>query len=109
MIFETLFASSKKGELILVDGGICHWHLRKDKQITIREIIIDPKKQHSGIGSLIIEKLKKVEGATSIFAKCPADLNYANGWYRAKGFDLIATEITRSGRKLHHWKLNLQQ
>jgi hypothetical protein len=104
MIFENLFASSKKGELILVDGGICHWHLRKDKQITIREIIVNPQNQGFGIGSDILEKLKKVRGAKSIFAKCPADLLIANRLYKAKGFDLVDIEITRSGRKIKLWR-----
>lgn len=26
MIFEALFESAERGELILVDGGFCHWH-----------------------------------------------------------------------------------
>jgi GNAT superfamily N-acetyltransferase len=109
MIFEVLFASSKRGELTLVDGGLCHWHLRKDGQITIREIIVVPEKQGIGIASRMLEKLEKVKGATSIFAKCPTDLSIANRWYKAKGFDLAATEITRSGRELKHWRLELQK
>lgn len=42
MIFETLCESAKRDELILVDGGFCHWHLRRDGQLTIREIIVLP-------------------------------------------------------------------
>ena len=39
MIFETLYESAQRGELLLVNGGMCHWHLRRDGQLTIREII----------------------------------------------------------------------
>lgn len=103
MIFETLHESSKRGELLLVDGGLCHWHLRRDGQLTIREII----SQKSGQGSLMLNILKCKHGATSIFAKCPVDLP-ANEWYRRKGFLLEGTETTGSGRKLNLWRLILK-
>lgn len=111
MIFETLHESSKRGELILIDGGFCHWHLCKRDdpkrkiragQITIREII----SLRPGAGSEILAKLKTIAGASSLFARCPADLS-ANEWYKARGFQLEDTEITRTGRKLNLWRLYL--
>ena len=106
MIFETLSESAERGELILVDGGLCHWHLRRDGQLTIREILVLPERRGQGIGAAILDTLKAVAGATSIFAKCPADLP-ANGWYAAMGFELEGTETTRTGRKLKLWRLRL--
>lgn len=103
MIFETLWDSARCGELMLVDGGMCHWHLRRDGQITIREIIVLPGRQGEGIGRAMLEQLKQVEGATSIFAKCPVNLE-ANGWYEAMGFELEAVDEERS-RPLNHWRL----
>lgn len=101
MIFETLYESMKRGELLLIDGGFCHWHLRRDGQLTIREIIsIRP-----GAGSEMLGILKR-QPAQSIFAKCPADLD-ANSWYHKKGFVLEETETTKSGRKINHWRLLL--
>lgn len=105
MIFEVLTESAKRGELILVDGGFCHWHLRRDGQITIREIIVLPERQRQGIGTAMLEHLKRVE-ATSIFAKCPVDLP-ANEWYQARGFTDEGIETTGSGRKLRLWRLTL--
>jgi len=105
MIFETLYESSKRGELMLVDGGMCHWHLRRDRQITIREII----STIPGSGSAMLNKLVSIgneSGATSIFAKCPADLA-ANLWYKKRGFILIGEETTKSGRDLKLWRLPL--
>jgi hypothetical protein len=99
MIFETLYESAKRGELLLINGGFCHWHLRRDGQLTIREII----STRPGAGSEMLEYLKS-QSATSIFAKCPADLA-ANGWYAKRGFTLEATETTKSERKLNHWRL----
>jgi GNAT superfamily N-acetyltransferase len=106
MIFEPLQQSAQRGELILVDGGLCHWHLRRDGQLTMREIIVLPERQRQGIGRRILEQLKTTPGATSVFAKCPADLP-ANGWYKAMGFQHQGTETTRSGRRLELWRLPL--
>lgn len=90
---------------MLVDGGFCHWHLRRDGQITIREII----STCPGAGSEMIRRLVAIgaeKGAASIFAKCPADLE-ANKWYARRGFDLAGVEVTKSGRELKLWRLSL--
>ena len=111
MIFETLYESSKRGELLLIDGGFCHWHLckrddpkRKIKanQITIREII----STRPGAGSEMLAKLKTTPGALSLFARCPVDLA-ANDWYRRQGFELEGQETTKTGRQLNLWRLTL--
>lgn len=102
MIFETLYESAQRGELLLVDNGMCHWHLRRDGQLTIREII----STRPGAGSAMLAVLKTTPGALSLFAKCPADLA-ANGWYARRGFVCEGEEITPSGRRLKLWRLNL--
>ena len=101
MIFETLYESAQRGELLLIDGGFCHWHLRRDGQLTIREII----STRPGAGSEMLEQLKR-QPAQSIFAKCPIDLD-ANSWYQRRGFVLERTETTRTSRELNHWRLSL--
>ena len=106
MIFETLYIAAQRGELLLLDGGFCHWHLRRDGQITIREILVLPDWQRQYLGVEILEQLKGVPGATSIFAKCPADLP-ANGWYQRQGFIDEGIETTRTGRELRLWRLPL--
>jgi len=106
MIFETLNESAERGELILVDGGMCHWHLRRDGQLTIREILVLPDRRGQGIGAAILARLRAVPGALSLFAKCPAELP-ANGWYRTMGFDCEGTETTKTGRRLNLWRLGL--
>lgn len=108
MIFETLHESAHRGELILVDNGLLHYHLRKDCQLTIREIIVVPTWQRMGIGRFMLNRLKcRHPGATSIFAKCPSDLP-ANGWYEHMGFACEGTEVTKSGRELKLWRLPLK-
>lgn len=106
MIFHQLYESSIRGELLLVDGGICHWHLRKDGQITIREIIVLPEKQGNDIGSKILDALKRIPGGKSIVARCPSDLP-SNLWYKKKGFKQIGKQITKSGKTVYIWKLSL--
>ena len=98
MIFESLYDSAKAGELILCDGGYCRWHLRRDKTITIYEIIAT----RPGVGSEMLELLKT--HGLPITAKCPSDLP-ANEWYSKRGFELVTTETTKSGRVLNVWRL----
>ena len=102
MIFETLYESAQRGELLLIEGGFCHWHLRRDGQLTIREIIAT----RCGAGSEMLATLRQVLGTKSIFAKCPVDLA-ANGWYAKMGFACEGEEITRTDRRLKLWRLQL--
>ena len=106
MIFEVLSAAAKRDELILVGGGLCHWHLRRDGQLTIREIIVLPPARGKGIGRTMLRKLCVVPGATSIVAKCPADLD-ANSWYEQMGFEHVGTHTTKSGREVFTWRMSL--
>lgn len=106
MIFETLMESAERGELILVDGGLCHWHLRRDGQLTIREIIVLPDRRGAGVGAAILARLMTTPGATSLFAKCPADLP-SNGWYSRMGFLCEGREATKTGRRVNLWRLEL--
>lgn len=102
MIFETLNEARSRNELLLIDGGFCHWHLRRDNQLTILEII----STRPGAGSQMLEVLKQIPGAACLFAKCPADLP-SNDWYERRGFSLVGIETTKKGRKLNLWRLQL--
>lgn len=100
MIFESLYESAREGELLLVEGGYCRYHLRKDGQLTIYEIITTLK--HQGIGVCMLKHLHSIAGVEYIVARCPTDLN-ANFWYMAQGFILETQETTRLGRRLNVW------
>lgn len=99
MIFEALHDSAKRGELLLIDGGYCRWHLRRDGQLTILEII----SLRRGAGLELLNRLLLV-GARCIVAKCPADLS-ANNWYERRGFRCVDYETSRSGRMINVWQL----
>lgn len=109
MIFEILTESAERDELILVEGGMCHFHLRKDGQLTIREILVLPQFRRRGVGAHMLNCLRMFNPTktTSIFAKCPFDLVDANAWYLAMGFKLEAKEVSKSGRVLWCWRLSL--
>lgn len=103
MCFEQLHESSKRDELLLIAGGMCHWHLRRDGQLTIREII----SQRPGAGAEMLTQLRQVAGAQFILAKCPVDLD-SNQWYAKRGFTLSNVEQAKSGRKINVWRLELK-
>jgi hypothetical protein len=102
MCFEQMHESMKRGELLMIDGGVCHWHLRRDGQLTIREILAT----RPGAGTEMLERLKRVPGAQSLFAKCPVDLE-SNQFYARRGFVCEGQETTPSGRTLNLWRLTL--
>ena len=102
MIFDALYESAQRGELLLVAGGLCHYHLRRDGQLTIREII----STRPGAGGEMLARLMTTPEATSIFAKCPAHLE-SNQWYARRGFVCEGAETTRSGKSLNLWRLKL--
>lgn len=99
MIFDALWGSARRGELLLIDGGMCHFHVRRDGQLTIREIIATRR----GAGSEMLARLDALPGWAVMVAKCPADLA-ANAWYARKGFVLAAVERTRTGREVNVWR-----
>lgn len=104
MIFESLYESAEEGELLLIQSGYCRYHIRKDGQLTIYEIITTLK--GLGVGYEMLQILKSLD-AEYIVAKCPVDLE-ANSWYTRQGFILEKQEVTRSGRKLNVWLLFLE-
>ena len=104
MIFQTLTESAERNELMLVENGICNWHLRRDGQLTIKEIISTRK----GAGYKMLRRLERTIGATSLFAKCPVRLE-ANSWYTRQGFHVERMEFLPGGSKVLHWRKRLKQ
>lgn len=99
MCFSILMEARSKNELILIDGGMCHFHLRKDGQLTIREII----STKFGAGKEILSMLMVIEGVKFIIAKCPTWLD-SNVWYQKNGFYIANVEKTKSGKEINVWR-----
>lgn len=108
MIFDVLWEAAQRGLLILVDGGICRYGIRRDRFLVIYEIIVLPGVQGRGVGTAILAQLKGIEHIKGILAKCPARLAQANDWYATRGFKKIATEKTRRGGDVFVWLLAVE-
>lgn len=106
MIFNALMEAVSRGELILVDGGLCHFHRRRDGVVTIREIIVLPESQRLGIGRAMIDEVVRRTAPVALCARCPADLP-ANAWYERMGFEKTHQFRSRSGREVIEWTLRV--
>ncbi len=93
MIFAALSEAMQKGELILRQGGLCHWHRRKDGVVVIREILVLPSMRRAGLGrSMLDEARTSSPGYTAVVAKCPAAYESGNAFWAGMGF-------TKTGEK----------
>jgi hypothetical protein len=102
MSFVQLNESMQRGELILIEGGLCRFHLRRDGQLTIHDLL----SYRPGAGQELLARLKVIPGALCLLARVPADLA-ANGWYARRGFVLDREEQSRTGKPLNIWVLKL--
>ncbi|MFA5080895.1 MAG: N-acetyltransferase [Candidatus Paceibacterota bacterium] len=102
IMLQVLIDAAAKNEIILIEGGYCLWHLRKNGQLTISEILSIKK----GAGNKMLSILKKKK-AFKIVAKCPVHYD-SNEWYKRRGFKLVKVEKTRSTNKdINVWELQL--
>lgn len=99
-MFESLYESAEKGELILLDDALCQYHLRRDGLLTIKLLIVLPLHRRNGVGRSIVNNL--LTRARGVVARCPADLP-SNAFWGAVGFRNVGTERARSGRVINVW------
>lgn len=90
MIFAPLNEAADRGELILVNGGMCRYHLRKDGVTVIREIIVLPCHRRHGIGRRMVGMvIRNTDGP--VVARCPATYE-SNAFWKSIGFTLDRRE-----------------
>jgi len=90
VIFQTLLESAERGELLLVNGGMCRYHRRQDGQCTIREILVLPERRCQGIGRRLVEAVRSLAEPQCLVVRCPGNLE-SNGFWERMGFDLVET------------------
>ncbi len=98
MLFVVLSEAVQRGELFLVDGGLCHWHQCRDGSITIRDILVLPDRQRQGIGTTLLARLE-AKHPTHLTARCPTHYP-SNTWWSHQGFVL---SHTLKGGTLNVW------
>ena len=84
-----LCEASDRGELILVDGGMVHFHKRRDVVVTIRELLVLPRRRGQGIGKCLVERVQRDFPGAMLRARCPAEWP-ANGFWEHMGFVLVS-------------------
>lgn len=102
-----------QGEMLVAERGskfigFVDYHRRKDGQITLYHIAVEPGMQQQGIGRALIDALREVARETDcsqIALKCPTDLQ-ANEFYQRYGFQLNEIQDGRK-RPLNLWRLTI--
>ena len=99
MIFAALVEAATKGELILCEGGMCRWHLRRDKIVVIREIIVLPEQRRQGIGRALVNAIQARNPGAVLLAKCPREYSSNSFWPR------LGFVLTAQGERVNEWRL----
>ena len=86
MIFVALDEAARKGELILVEGGMCRFHLRRDGVVVVREILVLPPHRRRGIGRKMLSAVMRIHPDAKVIVKCPAKYHDGNAFWYAMGF-----------------------
>lgn len=91
MIFAALSEAADRGELLLVEGGLCRWHRRRDGVVVIRELLVLPSHRGRGIGRALVEHVQRQNPGCILRAVCPLEYPANGFWYRL-GFRLSCQE-----------------
>ncbi len=93
MIFAALSESASRGELLLLDGGLCRFHRLKDGSITVREIVVLPVCRRKGVGKKLMSMVLSRADGRVVRARCPARDDYAaaNAFWHGMAFTLVET------------------
>lgn len=89
MIFVALSESADIGRLVLVDGGLCRWHRRRDGVVTIREILVLPSHRRKGVGRGMLVQVMRANPDRTLRARCPVEYDAGNAFWAAMAFTLI--------------------
>jgi GNAT superfamily N-acetyltransferase len=99
VIFVALDEAAAKGELLLVEGGMCRFHYRRDGVVVVREILVLPEFRGRGIGRELLCRVRQRRPGCDLLAKCPTSY-VSNGFWAKMGFTLETTE-----KDVNTWRL----
>lgn len=91
MIFAALSEAADRGELVLIEGGMCRWHRRRDGVVVVREILVLPTHRKEGRGRQMLRIVQRQNPASAVVARCPVG-SEANTFWQHMGFAPAAGE-----------------
>ena len=100
MIFVALNEAADRGELLLVDGGLCRFHKRRDGVVVIHEILVLPARRKDGIGRSLVDAVRDRFPTAILRALCPKEYDSNRFWERL-GFVHVSTT-----ERANVWLLN---
>jgi hypothetical protein len=98
MVFQTLYDSYKRNELIMLDGAFARYRKKKDGSIVLYEIFSNGNGQGRKIIDMLLERTD-----TYVMLKCP-ETEEANNFYHHLGFVCIDKYVTKNGTVLKVWR-----
>jgi len=107
----TIETAARRGELYVSPcgfGAAVVWR-RRDLTTTLHTLAVEAPMRGQGVASGLLAHMvadSRAAGHTSIIARCPTDLDVANGWYLRRGFAHIDTDPGKA-RPLNVWRLSL--
>ena len=99
MFLEVLCKAMQQEELLLVAGGFCRFHKKKDGHVVIDELVVLPEQRMKGIGRKLIKGLQKQHKTLEM--KCPAEMEGVSVFLEKMGFVEHAMKV---GKK-RSWKI----
>jgi GNAT superfamily N-acetyltransferase len=71
VIFAALSEAADRGELLLVDCGLCRFHRRRDGVVVVREILVTPPARRCGVGRRMVAEVQRRHPGATLLARCP--------------------------------------
>lgn len=90
MIFAVLSEAADRGQLLLVEGGLCRFHRRRDGVVVIRELLVLPARRRQRIGRGLVREVLCRAGNRPVQARCPVAYEAGNAFWKAMAFHLMA-------------------
>lgn len=97
MIFVAMNEAAERGRLLLVDGGLCRFHLRRDGVVVIREILVLPTHRRKGVGRAMVNEVRRRHPGCKLLARCPVPYDSNRFW------GMIGFALWRSENGVNEW------
>ncbi len=111
MIFVILNQAAEDKELLLVDGGLCHFSQKKNGTVSIHEIIVLPSHRRKGIAQSLVQRVRDMHPGCKMRALCPVEYD-SNKFWKSIGCEhkgIIKSEGTETRKQMNVWELEAEE